>query len=321
MKKIFSTVLMLFQLFLLCSCQNQTKPAELKIKNSDGVEEAYQIHTTNNPDKVKEVLHVINEQGIFEGYQMNGAAIQLTSRIEGAVDIHNENKTTSIDLGYDIKASLEANLKSYQAIGDLKVKGYTKSESEDMYLNSEYEIQGSVQNDDDYLYVDGAFLIGSTKGNAKRKINIQSFTENYKAMIVSFLDLAKYYKLSSFIEDLDSFVDDYQVVISNTTADSFVLTANLPASLLDESLSSCLVLDVRFDVKNLLPKEMKFHADEVIKECLQQNYIEEYLTEDIDIKNALFELELSLEYGNYTIQPIEEENKKEYLEFKIDGLF
>ncbi len=321
MKKLFSTVLVIFQLVLLCSCQNQTKPAELKIKNSDGVEETYHIHTTDDPDKVKQVLHVINDQGVFEGYHMNGAAIQLTSRIEGTVDIHNDNKTTSIDLGYDIKASLETNLKAYQAFGDLRVKGYTKSQSEDMYLNSEYEIQGNVKNDDDYLYIDGAFLIGSTKGNAKRKINIQGFTEKYKAMIVSFLDLVKYYKLSSLIDDLDSFVDGYQVVISKTTTDSFVLTANVPASLLDESLSSCLVLDVCFDVKNLLPIEISFHADEVIKECLQQNYVEEYLTEDIDIKSALFELSLSLNYGNYTIQSIEEENKSEYLEFKIDGLF
>lgn len=312
MKKIRLICILILSI-LFCSCEEQESPAEVQIKNEDGVVETFEITETEDKEEVKKVLNTIHMNAVIDDFSMNGTKVNMSSHLDGAVKIKNNNVTTKVELSFDLNTLLTMNLKAYLMNGEINIDGYTKSESDQMYLNSSYQIKTDVKNDDSFLYVNGVFKIGGMDGKLKNKVSIEEFTLENKAQIISLIDLLKYYKITSFIGNIDDFVETYQASIVNTTKDSFILKIVVPSNVLDDSLESTFELRLAVSTVNFLPISVEVFADDLIKELLKNQYIEEYLTEEVVVEKVRFQFKLLFEYGNYEISELNEKEKEEYV--------
>lgn len=315
MKKILYALFLSLS-FLFVSCGEKDVPAEITIIGENQEEQVYQIRTTYNAEEVKEALKLLND--VIPDASFSGVSMKMNAKAEGNITVKDKEVRT-IDLGYDVKMNAETNLKKYQIKGMLEVDGYTKTDSNSLTLNSKQTLKADFQNDDAYLYFDITANLDVLRGTMKLKQNILEFTDSYKAMIVSFIDLYKYYKISAIIPNIDQFVEDYKLAIVKTTKDTFTLSVHLPSSLIAEDLdfSEDLVLNVEISCKRVLPTSITFEADELIKALLEEEYVEKYLAAEVDVKTAKLSFSIELEYGDYTIPTISEEEKALYTEYSF----
>ena len=60
---------------------------------------------------------------------------------------------------------------------------------------------------------------------------------------------------------------------------------------------------------------IKINLDEVLIEELEREYLDKYVGQPVYVEDALFTIEASLDYGNYSIMPLTEEEKATYSYF------
>lgn len=319
MRKVLCGLLLSLSL-LFVSCGEKNEPAEIKIIGDDKTEQIYLIQATNDPVQVKEALELLNQ--VVPETNFLGVSMQLEARIDGNLTVTDQEVRT-IDLGYDFNLNAQMNLRDYRMKGALELKGSTKTDSNSLTLDSKQNLHVDFINDDSFLYCDITANLDVLRGTLKAKENIAEFTNSYKAMIVSFLDLYKYYKLGAIIPDVDSFIEDYKVSISRTTKDSFTLDIHIPSSLIDQNLymKEDLMIQIEISCKKVLPISITFNADQFIQEFLEKEYVEKYISSDVDVKSASLRFNIKLEYGKYTIQELTEEEKENYVEYSLASIF
>lgn len=322
MKKVWILVLLFFNIGLLNSC-NKEAPAELKIKTGDGEEQTILISCTEDQAELERILGFL-ELAQLEQEGLSGFHLNLSSIIAGDVVIENEKKT-KLSLEYNVKANVIANIKKYITNGDFEITGYTKSEADDLFLDTQYALNADVINDDDFLYLDGIFKIGNNKVKEKRKIDISEFTKEYKSLITSFSDLLNYYNPLNMIPELKTILKEYTVAVSETTRSTFTLKLSIPLSLIDSSLEVEEKLDfyIELGCDTLLPKRFSWNGDALLAELLEKKYDDKYLSSNIQIEHAQFSLECSIEYGKFDIKEITTTDKEQYplLEAGFPGFF
>lgn len=318
MKKVLCVLLLSLSL-LFVSCGEKNLPAEITIIGNDNTEQTHLIQTTDDPVQVKEALQLLNQ--VVPESNFSGVSMQLEARIDGTLTVTDQEVRT-IDLGYDLNLDAQMNLRDYRMNGKFELNGSTKTDSNSLTLDSKQNLKVDFINDDSFLYCDIAANLDVLRGTLKAKEDITEFTNSYKAIIVSFLDLYKYYKLGAIISDVDSFVEDYKVSISKTTKDSFTLDIHIPSSLIDQNLNmqEDLVIQIEISCKKVLPVAITFNADEFIQELLEKEYVEKYISSEVDVKSANLRFNIKLDYGKYTIKELTEEEKEVYVEYSLGGI-
>lgn len=311
MKKIWILFLLVLCVGLLNSCEKET-PAELKIKTTEGKDETIFIHCTEDKTEIDKFFESM-ELAQLEQDTINGFRMDFSSIIAGDVIIHHE-KETKISLGYDIKANLIANLKKYIANGNFEINGFTKSEADDLFVDTQQAVVAEIVNDEDFLYLDGTLKIGNNKMKEKRKVDISEFTKEYKSLFASFPDLLKYYNPLNLIPEVKTFLKEYTVAVSATTSTSFTLKLSIPLALVDSTLEVEKNLDffIELSCKTLLPKKISWNGDALLAELLEKKYDDKYLPSQIQIEHASFTLECFIEYGKFDVQGLSAADKEQY---------
>ncbi|HRF70514.1 MAG TPA: hypothetical protein PKV66_03700 [Candidatus Pelethenecus sp.] len=302
MKKIILCLIGIFSFFFLCSCDKNV-PAELVIMNEDKQEQTIKITTTENKDELL-VLFDQLKKAKLNPIQFSGVSLSITSKIKGKMSIGEEDKT-NIDLNYDIHMETIASLKKYILSGKVTLEGYTKTDSLNLSLNAKQKLLANVINDDDNLYVNYSFETEGIKSKAKKKLDISSFTEEYKIKIMNALDILKYYNPITLFPELESYV----TAVSATKKNSFTLKLSIPT---ENTFIDCFI---ELSCQNLMPIHFKINLDEVLIEELEREYLDKYVGQPVYVEDALFTIEASLDYGNYSIMPLTEEEKDTYSYF------
>lgn len=297
-------------LFLVCltSCDNKKEEAAELVLNQSGEPIALTVHPTEDPNEVSHTLNTILDYGTFDFSIYNGVKIDLSSKIVGDIDINKNEKVSSIHLDYDLTSNIMTNLKRYQLNGAFQFKGVSSTQSESFSIKSNTQCSAQFQNDDESLYLDASLATSDNRLSWKLKTDISHFTAQYKGTIVGILDLLQYYPISNYIEDVETFVQEYQACIAATTKDTITFGFYIPT----EKLESKLYFEVCISCQSLLPVHLEVVADDMIKEILQKKYIEEYLSENVVVKNATYSFGVDIQFGQYQITALSEEEKEKY---------
>lgn len=313
MKKLM-LLLCIMSLVVFVGCTKTQENAEIKYIDENQTEQVYIIKKTEDLEEVKQLASILKNKKIDTNF--NGARLLFTSEIEGKITI-NELEKRTIDLGYTFDIDAQANLKKYRLGGTLKLEGYTNTESPSLSLKTTDQLTAEISNDDSYLYVSGGLKTGNTQINVKHKLNIDHFTEESKAMIVSSLDVLKYYKLTEIIPNMEEFVDLYHITIVDTTKDTFTIRLNLSSDILFPNIENkdTISLDVKISCLELLPIECTFSLDQLISNILHTEYVNKYLSDKVIVEQAKGKISLKMEYGYFNIQELTEEEKQEYREY------
>lgn len=299
-------------LFLLCltSCDNKKEESAELVLNQSGEPIVLSVSPTEDPEEVSHTLNTIKDYGTFDFSTYNGVQFDLSSKIVGDVDIHKNEKVSSIHLDYELTSNVMTNLKRYQLNGTIQFKGSSSTQSESFSIKSNSQCSAQFQNDDENLYLDASLATNDNRLSWKLKTDISTFTAQYKGTIIGILDLLQYYPISTIIEDVDALVREYQVRIAAATKDTITFGFYIPT----EQLESKLYLEVCISCQSLLPVRLEVVADDIIKEILQKKYIEEYLSENVIVKNATYSFGMDIQFGKYQIASSSEEEKEKYLQ-------
>lgn len=314
MKKIFS-IFLLTTIFILTGCTSKNAPAEVTIIDDNAEEVKYQIHVTDNEEEVKEIFKNLNKakpNNLF-----NGFSLELDSDISGKVKIN--DSSTIIDLGYAIKSKAEANLIEYRMSGNVILDGFTNTESDSLSLQTKNSLSLDLFNDDDYLYFKGIVNTGSNFLSIKNKLNITEFTKKNKAIIQSSIDLLKYYTIINMIEDTDSWIEAYQITVVKTNKNSFTIRLHISSKDIypEVQIDTPIDVDVEISCETILPIRLTMTADTALQEILKNQYVKDYLTDNVQIQDSKFSVDIKLKYGYYTIQEVPTEEKELYSEYTI----
>ncbi|MBD5390749.1 hypothetical protein HDR67_01945 [bacterium] len=312
MKKVF-IILLLSGILVLTGCASKKVPAEITIIDANQEEIPYQIHSTEDQEEVKKIFNTLKSAKTNNLF--NGVSIHLNSAFSGKAIINN---SSTIDLGYTIKAEAEANFKQYRMSGNVSLDGFTNTESESLSLHTKNSFSLNLFNDDSYLYIKGKVNTGSNSVTLKNKINIESFTQEKKALIQNSIDLLKYYKVIDLIEDIDHWIEVYHIVIVDTRKESFTIQLHISSEDLfpEISVQETIDVDIEIGCDTLLPVGIEFTADKVIEEALRNQYVKDYFTEDVQIQNPKFSISLEFTYGHFTIQEVSDTEKELYKQYQ-----
>lgn len=316
MKK-FLCVITLF-CFLLVSCnkkENIITPSELTIINQNGEEEVIEIKPTNNQEEIKLLFDELPNAKL-DAYRFSGVKLDLASNISASASIYKDNQKINVDLAYQLEASLLTNLKKYRMSGNVKLNGNNKIDSIKYADKNNVEVMADFTNDDSFVYLDILYSLGIFDNTSHFKFDISEFSSEYKGTIVGAIDILKYYNPISMVPDLKDWIEEYNLSIVETTKDSFVIRFEVPTSLVD--MQSLVYVDVEFSCSYLLPISISIEANELIKEALKQKYVQDYLTEDVNISNLNVSFDMKIEYDIYSIVEISEEKKDKYIELDLD---
>lgn len=313
MKKLLLPIL--FCLLFLAGCKEKMLPAELKIYDEAGNETILTIHTTNDSKEVADLLNQV-DKAYLAPYSFTTAHLFLNTAVKGALTVELNQKKTDIELDYQIDASTLLHFKSFSFTGSVELKGSDKTESVDFSSENSNHMKCDFQNDNHFLYLNGALMLGNNKINLKGKTSFEQL-QQYRAFIVSFPELIRHKKLTYFLGDIESFVADYQVAITHTTKDSFTLCLNIPAEKFDPQsvLSGSCKIEVEISCQNFLPISFTFSGADIIEEALRKKYVEKYLTDQVSVSEATLECSGHIVYGNETLSLLNDEEKEAYTEF------
>lgn len=311
MKKIICTILVFLSLFLV-GCKKDS-PAEVVL--NDG--QSYTFCKTSNLDEVKEIFTKLND--VKSNASFNGASIKLNSKINGLVHITKEELRT-IDLNYDLNFNSDIGFRQYLINGSLSAKGYANTESSNLSLKSNLNAELNIVNDDSYLYAEGLLKNKDMSLNLKHKLNIESFTKKYKTYITTFIDLLKYYKISDFINSDIDYIEKYNIIITDTTKNYFTICANIPSNLgfNEFNIDGTIPVYITIGCDNLLPTNISFESKEFISLWLENKYIEEYISSNVEVKDANLDIDLEIKYGYIEVKELKEEEKNLYLEYNFN---
>ncbi len=317
MQKIRICILLLI-CALFVSCAEKQVDAELIYLDEHQKETLYSVKKTDNPEDVKKLFEILDQTKINTSF--NGVAMKLNTNVEGFIKIQGTELRT-VDLRYTMDVSAKSNLRKYRFDGNILIDGYTKTNSDSLSFDTKYKLKGDIQNDDEFLYLIGNLDNGNTHLSIKNKLDITYITENYKAMIISFIDVLKYYSLSSVLPNINEMIDCFKIIIVDTTKDSFTLRLTIPTEKIWEELDlkENIEMDVKISCKHLLPTEITCSADQLITGLLENEYVEKYLSSEVTVEKSKFSATLALEYGYYTIQELTKEQKEEYKIYSIQG--
>ncbi|MDE7100423.1 MAG: hypothetical protein K2O05_01045 [Anaeroplasmataceae bacterium] len=318
MKKFLCVITLLC--FLLVSCnkkENDITPSELTIINQNGEEQVIEIKPTNDKEEIKLLFDELPNAKL-DTYRFSGVKLDLASNISASSSVYKDNQEINIDLDYQLEASLMTNLKKYRMSGNVKLNGSNKVDSIKYAEKNNVEILADFTNDDSFVYLDILYSLGVLDNTSHFKFDISEFSSEYKGTIVGAIDLLKYYNPISMIPDFKDWIEEYNLSIIETTKDSFVIRFEVPTSL--EDMQGMIYADVEFSCSYLLPTSISIDANEFIKEALEQKYIQDYLTEDVNISNAEVSFDLKREYDIYSIKEISEEKKSKYIELDLDKI-
>lgn len=315
MKKISFIFLILMSL-LFTGCASKQIPAEITVLDEANEEITYKIHKTDDVEEVKEVFQMLCR--VKPNSNCTGVSLHMSSALDGKV-IVSTSETSTIDLGYTLEVKAQTNFKSYRMNGTIDVDGHTNTESPSLSFKTINHFSLEINNDEEFAYLKGDIQTGDNRVAVKNKINIEEFSKRYKSTIQASIELLKYYNPVNMIPDLENWIEAYQISIVNTTRNTFTLQLHIPSSDLFEDLSVDAVLDIDVEIncETLFPVQIEMTADEVISKLLKDQYIESYLTDNVQIQNPKFSISIQLEYGNYTIKELtksEKETYKEYIE-------
>lgn len=313
MKKIFIPILICF--FFLVGCKKKAVPAELKIYDEAGNEQVLMIHATEDEKEILNLFELV-DQSYLAPYSFSTAQINLNTALNGALIVDLNEKKVNIDLDYRLDTDLLLHFKSFRFTGSMELKGTDKTESIDFSSENQNHIKCDFQNDDAYIYLNGALLLGNNKINLRGKTSAE-FLQQYKAYFMAFPELIRHKKLTYFLGDLERFTKDYQVSIIETTQDSFTIRLNVSAASLDPQhvLSGYSIADVEISCQNFLPISFSLSGNEIIEDALKKKYIEKYLTDQVSISKAAMELTGHIIYGQETLSLLDEAEKEKYTEF------
>ncbi|MDE7264151.1 MAG: hypothetical protein K2N64_05780 [Anaeroplasmataceae bacterium] len=317
MKKVVSFILFLCFLFLT-GCGDKEAPAEVILLGEQQEETIYQFSKTSQPAEIKEIFEKLNDAK--RDTEFNGIDLNVECNISGNVLITNQAITT-IDLSYNLGMQAKMNLKKYLLSGVLSADGYVNTDSDSLSFKSKLRAGLNIANDDQYIYAQGILEDGNTKATIRHKYDISLFTQQYKAMITSFIDLMKYYKLSDFLNQDIDYISDFQIVILKTTKDTFTLQLQIPANLgIEETqIDGQIPIEIEVYCSNLLPKQIRFSADELISLWLENKYVEQYISGQVEVKKAKLDFIVNCNYDYFTIEQLKEEEKETYKEFKFSS--
>ncbi len=314
MKKISFIFLILISV-LFAGCASKEAPAEITILNEANEEITYKINKTEDIEEVKEVFQKLHQAQPDSNY--TGVSIALSSAIGGKVII-TKDETSTIDLNYDLEVKAQANLKSYRMNGTFNLSGNTNTDSPSLSFKTLNHFSLEFVNDDQFAYLKGDVQTGDTRVVVKNKVSIEDFSNQYKSMIQASIELMKYYNPIDLIPDIENLIETYQISIIKTTKNTFTLQFHIPTQDLigNLSLGERIDFDVEISCDTLLPVQIEMTADEVISKLLKDQYIESYLTDNVQIQNPKFSILIQLEYGNYSIKELDDAEKETYKEFQ-----
>lgn len=313
MKKIGS-VLLFFCSLILIGCGTKEAPAEITLLGENQEEISYQFSKTSDPEEVKEIFQ--NICAAERNTEFNGVALDMKTSVSGNVIVTNQEVTT-IDLEYSLGMQAEINLKKYLLSGSVNADGYANTNSDSLAFKSKLKTAIHFVNDDHFLYAKGILEDGDTRVSIKHKYDISLITQKYKTMITSFIDLMKYYRLEDFLDPEIDYVSTYQIVILKTTKDSFTVQFQFPANLGIEEvqLDSKIPIEIEVYCSTLLPKQIRLSANELVSLWLENKYVEQYISSQVEVKKAKLDICLDCNYDYFVIEEITEEEKDSYKEF------
>lgn len=305
MKKLLILVLVILG---LVSCSNlEESPAEVKYLNSLGEEEVLVINKTDDENEVLEIFRNL-KQIKPNRVNFNGAEFKVFSKLSGSLEIETKEQI-DVQVGYEMNLDLKSNLKNFLFEGNLNLDGFTKTDSNSLTLNDSYKIASDIFNDEKFWYFDLNFNFGNSKGESKLKMVNPEFQGDISQYIKSSITLLDYYNLFQILNITEEMVSFYNVTIDSTTKDTFTIKLLMPIS--DSVLIETYV---GIDCEKLLPIYAYINASEMIAEALKEQYIDEYLTTDVTVKDTEFLVRLDIEYGNYKITEKLEEYKQTFIE-------
>ncbi|MDE5545945.1 MAG: hypothetical protein K2I88_00620 [Anaeroplasmataceae bacterium] len=316
MKKIILSFVMILCLFC-ASCGSKEAPANITLIDENQEETNYQIHKTDNLDEVKEIFKNLNSAKLNTDF--NGAAIDFKTELEGKIIVTNQEVRT-IDLGYTLEIDAITNLKKYRMNGSVLLTGFTNTDSASLSFKTKNKLLLEFTNDDEYAYLKGSLEEENNRLSIKDKVNIEAFTNQYKALISSYIDLMKYYNPLDILPEYNELIDTYHITICKTTRDSFTLRLNVPANLIFKEVDTDLTIaiDVEISCANLLPNHIEFQADKIISIILENEYVEKYLSSTVEVEKAKLKVVAKFKYDHYTVSELDENEKAVYKEYFIN---
>lgn len=312
MKKILLIVITVLFSISLYSCGPKEEDAVVSIKLGDELQD-YLISPTTDKRKIEEVLNTINVYAPVPSFDYNGLGFDFKLQVEGDLLVKN-TKETKVNLKYDISSALNINIKKFISSGTLLVDGFTNTDSIDLQIKSKYKIDTNVTNDMEYLYLDGLFDLGNNSISAKNKIGIKDLVQEYQSSLAFYFEFLKYRKLTSLIDDIEAFIDEYNVSIDKTTKDTITLGLEIPLNSYIESSDSSLKLKINLTIscQSLLPVMIDFQADELLGSILEDKYLEKYTNSSVEVNSSSLSFVLKIEYGKYNIEELADIDKLSY---------
>ncbi len=311
MKKIIC-IFLIFLCLPIVGCKKNT-PAKVTLNDNEN----YTFNKTSNLEEVKEIFTNLNNVKLNVNF--NGVSLKINSNISGLVHITKDELRT-VDLNYDLDFNSLINFRKYLLNGTLTAKGYANTESSNLSLKSNLNTKLNVINDDYYLYAEGLLKNKDMSLNLKHKLNIETFTKKYKTYITSFIDLLKYYKITDFLNKDIDYITKYNIIITNTTTDSFTICTNIPSNLgFDEfNINGTTPIYITISCDNLLPVNISFKTKELVTKWLENKYVEQYLSSNVEVKDANLDINLEIKYGYIEVKELKEEEKNLYLEYNFN---
>lgn len=313
MKKIWIPIL--FCICFLVGCHEKIVPAELKVYDVSGNETVLTIQATDNAQEITDLLKRVDE-GYLAPYSFSTVQMDMNMHVGGAVSVDLNQKKTDIDLDYQINNTMLLHFKEFRLKGSVEIKGSDHTTAVDFTSHNQNHLMCDYQNDDEFLYLNGAFLVGENKVNLQGKTAVD-FLQQYKGFVASLPELIRHQKLTYFLGDIEMFVNAYQLSIVHTTKDSFTLRLSIPASQFDSQnvLTGVCNIEIEISCQSFLPISFSISGDDLIEELLKTKYIEKYLTEQVSISKASLEWTGHITYGNETLSLLSEAEKEKYSEF------
>lgn len=311
MKKLYLLGLSLLGIASLASCdleKDDDGKASIVYTNEEGEEVTYEFTKTDDSKKVEEAVEIISQletNTSYTGVKVSGSASlvidgtyegeKVGMDMSGKCDItaNNSDLTLSVDsiLSTDVYASVEYSQKM--------VEGST---------TETHNLRASAYLDNKIAYVD--YTADTT--TTKLSLNLSTLLAGYQDQIDQIEGmLGDVNNIEDILGEtsLSDLIEQYKVSISSTAKDTVVFKVEYPLSELGDDFKD-LALDiyVGWDLKVNSFKSISVKDSTIFKTYMEAETGGTYTKCDL-------ELNINIEYGNYSVTKLSDTDKLEYFDF------
>lgn len=296
--------------FFLASC---SKKVNLEYTDSEGVKQSLLVEETENKEEVYNVIVALNN--ILEEQEDDSKleTIFMGINFDAELELEGENKT-SIKLITDLVVSKE---EKASAKAELNIKSDTKEEG--VSSNTSVDFKGELFLDESGIYYDIALNSGENKTELKQTISMAQIETIIQQLMSNLAPSTGNPMMPSLDfpeldnkEEIVELLEEYNIVISNTSRKTITFKAGLPLhELLADGSEGVVDVYLELDYKHVAPLSIKFDTKALITEAIKQE----------EIINGKINLEISFKYNEVKVKTLTDEQKKGFAPFDISNIF